>query len=223
MTDADYALGLEQGSAEWLAFKVGKVGASRIADITARLRSGAPGASRATYLGELISERLTGVTANGYSNAAMDWGKACEAQARARYAFENLCTVERVGIVVHPAPELLMSLASPDGLVGRDGLVEIKCPHVTNNHIEVLLGADIPGRYLQQMQWQLACTGRAWCDYVSFDPRMPPPMQIKIIRVERDEQTIGGLEDQVEAFLAEIADKVDELRQLYETAPSEAA
>jgi putative phage-type endonuclease len=215
MTETEYALALalEQGSPEWLAFKCGRVGASRIADITAKLKNGTSGASRAAYQGELIAERLTGIPANGYTNAAMQWGTECEPLARARYQFETLSVVARVGVVIHP--KLDMALASPDGLVGADGLVEIKCPHVTNNHIEALLGASVPGKYQQQMQWQMACTGRAWCDYVSFDPRMPEHMQIHVQRLERDDAVIATLEAEVEEFLEEIEERLATLRSRY--------
>jgi putative phage-type endonuclease len=209
-----YALNLVQGSEAWLAYKLGRVGASRIADITARLRNGSYGASRATYQGELIAERLTGVAQSTYVNSAMQWGTDNEPQARKAYRLKQFCLVEPVGIVLHQ--KIPNALASPDGLVDADGLVEIKCPHVSNNHIELLLGASIPGKYMQQMQWQLACTGRAWCDFVSYDPRMPDRMQIFIKRIERDSELIKSLEEEVEEFLNEIDARVASLRTKYD-------
>jgi len=213
LAEVEYALNLEQGSPEWLAFKCGKVSASRIADITARLRNGDPAASRLTYMGQLIAERLTGVPAETYSNAAMEWGRLWEPVARAAYQFERLCTVEQVGIVLHP--EIPGSLASPDGLIGDDGLVEIKCPQ-TGTHIETVLSRTIPGRYQQQMQWQLACTGRSWCDFVSYDPRMPEHMRIWIKRLERDAQRISQLELEVASFLDDMVERIRDLQNVYE-------
>jgi len=173
---------VRQGSEEWLAARVGKVGASRIADIVAKTKSGYS-TSRANYAAELIAERLTGKKAEGYTNAAMQWGTDNEPQARAMYEFMRNVSVVEVGIVLHPTIE--NAQASPDGLVGDDGLVEIKCP-LTATHIATLRGGEIDGKYMKQMQWQMACTGRAWCDFCSFDPRLPAEMQLHIRRVSRD-------------------------------------
>lgn len=201
-----------QGTPEWLTARVGKVTASRIADLTARTKSGW-GASRANYMAELIAERLTGIPAPQYTNAAMQWGTETEPQARAAYEFYSDEKVELVGFVEHPL--IAMTGASPDGLVGDKGLVEIKCPN-TSTHIDTLLGQSVPGKYISQIQWQLACTNRQWCDFVSFDPRMPESMRIFIRRVERDNRAIQQLEKDVRDFLSELAVKVLELRRLYE-------
>lgn len=190
----------EQGSAEWFSARLGKVSASRVADVIAKTKTGW-GASRANYAAELVAERLTGATAERYSNAAMAWGTETEPQARSMYEFMRDCGVVEVGTVLHPTID--MSCASPDGLVGDDGLVEIKCPN-TATHIETLLGDAIAGKYITQMQWQMACTGRKWCDFVSFDPRMPGDMQILVSRVARDDAMIADLEKHVVAFLAEV-------------------
>jgi putative phage-type endonuclease len=168
-----------QGSAEWKAIRVGKVTASRIADVVAKTKTGW-GASRANLMAELIAERLTGQAAEGFVNAAMQHGTDTEPQARAAYEFFTDATVDLIGFVPHPT--IAMAAASPDGLVGLDGLVEIKCP-LTATHIDTLLGQSVPGRYITQMTWQMACTGRTWCDYVSFDPRMPPSMQLFVKRI----------------------------------------
>src|SRR5262245_52881935 len=191
IAEVEYALNLVQGSDEWLAFKCGKVSASRMSDLTAKLRNGEPSASRNTYMGQLIAERLTGLPSDSYSNQAMDWGKAFEDEARAAYQFDQLVTVEPVGIVLHP--HIVNSLASPDGLVGDDGLIEVKCP-LTGNHIEAVLSGKIPDRYQQQIQWQLACTGRQWCDFVSYDPRMPEHMRLWRKRLQRSDLRISQLE-----------------------------
>jgi len=198
-----------QGSPDWFAARLGKVTASRVADVVARTKSGW-GASRANYAAQLIAERLTGVPAEGYSNAAMQWGTEMEPQARAEYAFMRDADVIEVGFVAHPT--IAMSGASPDGLVGDDGLIEIKCPN-TATHIDTLLGGDIPMKYQWQMQWQMACTGRQWCDFVSFDPRMPEYARLFVARGTRDDRQIKALEKDVIDFLAEVEDKVAQLER----------
>jgi putative phage-type endonuclease len=209
--EKEYALALEQGSPEWHEFKVGKVGASKIADITAKLRGGTYGASRATYLGELIAERLTGVAADGFKSPAMQWGSDTEPMARAAYQFRTLSPVARVGCVLHPKIE--DALCSPDGLIGSDGLVELKCPN-TSTHCDFMLGAAIPDRYIQQVQWQLACTGRIWCDYASFDPRLPEDLRLWVHRIERDDNRIEELEDEVKGFLRDLELRLKDLGNL---------
>lgn len=203
---------MEQGSPEWLALRAGKVTASRVADVIARTKTGW-GASRANYMAELIAERLTGQPAPSFSNAAMQWGTDKEPEARDYYAFITGATVEQIAFVHHPT--VADSGASPDGLVGDDGLVEIKCPS-TSTHIDTLLGAVGPSKYMTQMQWQLACTGRKWCDFVSYDPRMPESMQLFVTRIERDDDVIAVLEKDVAEFLAEVAEKVAALTERYE-------
>ncbi|MEJ0093302.1 MAG: lambda exonuclease family protein [Methylocella sp.] len=200
-----------QGSAEWHAARCGRVTASRVADVIAKTKSGW-GASRANYMGELIAERLTGEPAEKYTNAAMAWGTEKEPEARAAYEMATETWVSEVGFVLHPRIEC--SGASPDGLVGADGLIEIKAPN-TSTHIETLLGQNVPSRYVTQIQWQLACTGRAWCDFVSFDPRLPEAMRLFTSRVTRDERLIASLEAEVAAFLIELNDKVLALTDLY--------
>lgn len=201
-----------QGSAEWFALRLGKVTASRVADIVAKTKTGW-GAGRANYAAQLIAERLTGSVAESYTNAAMQWGTDNEPKARLAYEFETDAAVEQVGFIIHPT--IAASGASPDGLVAADGLVEIKCPN-TAGHIDTLLGQSVPAKYVTQMQWQMACTGRKWCDFVSFDPRMPESMCLFVSRVIRDDKLIAELEAAVTAFLAEVESKVAELTDLYE-------
>lgn len=208
---------MEQGSPEWKALRAGKVTASRVADVIARTKTGW-GASRANYMAELIAERLTGQPAPSFSNAAMQWGTDKEPEARDYYAFITGAAVEQIAFAHHPT--LADSGASPDGLVGDDGLVEIKCPN-TATHIDTLLGAVGASKYMTQMQWQMACTGRKWCDFVSYDPRMPESMQLFVKRVDRDDDLIAVLEKDVAEFLAELAEKVGALNALY--APQKAA
>lgn len=205
---------LEQGSPEWFAARCGKITASRVHDVIARTKSGYA-ASRKNYEAQLIAERLTGTVANSYSNAAMQWGIDTEPQARAAYELRSGYDVLETGFTIHPRIE--NAGASPDGLIGEDGMVEIKCPN-TATHLETLLGAKIPAKYVTQMQWQMACEGRLWCDFVSFDPRLPDHLQIFSSRVERDDNRIKELETEVIGFEAEIVRKLDELSKQYEVA-----
>ncbi len=195
---------MEQHSDEWHAARLGKATASRISDIVAKTKSGW-GASRANYEAEMIAERLTGAAAEHFHNAAMQRGTDTESQARAAYEFMTDIEVEEIGFVDHPSIE--MSGASPDGLAGHEGMVEIKCPH-TATHLATLLGGSIPRKYMLQMQWQIACAGRAWCDFVSFDPRLPAKHQLFVKRIERDAEMIAELEEQVREFLVGIDAKI---------------
>ncbi len=203
---------MEQGTPEWKAERAGKATASKIADIVAKTKTGW-GASRANYMAQLVAERLTSQPTEGYSNAAMQHGTATEPEARDAYAFATDADVSQVGFVAHPSIE--WSGASPDGLVGDDGLVEIKCPN-TATHIETLLGDGIDRKYVMQMQWQMACTGRKWCDFVSYDNRMPGSMALHVQRVHRDDALIASLETDVREFLKEVAKQVADLQSKYE-------
>jgi putative phage-type endonuclease len=200
-----------QGSPEWHALRIGKVTASRVADVVAKTKTGW-GASRANYMAELIAERLTGEPAERFSSTAMQWGTDMEPEARAAYEMWTDTAVEPVAFVLHPT--VGDSGASPDGLVGTDGLVEIKCPN-TATHLDTLLGQSVPGKYVTQMQWQMACTKRQWCDFVSYDPRLPEKMQLYVERLYRSDDQIQQLEIAVAAFLRELDDKVDALTARY--------
>ena len=204
---------IPQGSIQWHEQRLGKVTASRVADVIAKTKTGW-GASRANYMAELLVERLTGNPTEGFTNAAMQWGKDQEPAARETYEFINACVVEPAPFVDHPT--IPMAGASPDGFVGADGLVECKCPN-SATHSDTLLGDPIPAKYVAQMQWQMACAGRKWCDWVSFDPRFPASMRLFIQRVERDDKMIGELEKAVTEFLLELDGKVTALRSKYET------
>lgn len=200
-----------QGSPEWFAARLGKVTASRVSDVCARTKSGYS-ASRANYMSDLIIERLTGQPIETFTNSAMQWGLDKEPEARAAYEFLTDRDVKLAGFVDHPT--IAMCGASPDGFVDGDGLVEIKCPN-TATHIETLLGAQIDRKYLLQMQWQMACTGRKWCDFVSYDPRLPEPMRMHVQRIERDDKLIAEIAEEVVAFLDELAAKIKKLTELY--------
>ena len=210
---------MEQLSDAWVAARIGKVTASRIADMTAKTKTGW-GASRANYAAQLVAERLTGTVQESYTNAAMQHGIDTEPEARAAYAFRTDAEVVEVGFIDHP--RIPMTGASPDGLVRGDGVLELKCPN-TATHIDTLLGGTVPGKYIAQMQWQMACAGRNWCDFVSFDPRMPESMRLFVYRVPRDHAVITDLEKQVADFLAELDAKVTALRNIYERNRAEAA
>ena len=201
---------MEQRTEEWFAARCGKVTASRVADIIARTKTGYS-ASRENYLAQLVCERMTGKPAESYSNAAMQWGTDQEEFGRAAYEAAKDVLVEEVGFVVHPTIE--DAGASPDGLVGLFGLVEIKCPN-TATHIQTLLDQKVPEKYNIQMQWQMACTGRQWCDFVSFDPRMAEGLQLFIKRVEYDPLYVAQLEKEVINFLMDVQDKIQQLNKL---------
>ena len=203
-----------QGTAEWHAIRVGKVTASKVADIIAKTSKGYA-ATRANYAAQLITERLTGLPTEGFTNDAMRCGTETEPEARAAYEFNRAETVEQIAFVNHPT--IGETGASPDGLVGDHGLIEIKCPN-TATHIETLIGGSVPAKYITQMQWQMACTGRKWTDFVSYDPRMPESMRFFCQRVNRDNAMIAELEREVIAFLNEVRGKVIELRRRYEPA-----
>jgi putative phage-type endonuclease len=201
-----------QRTEDWYAARLGKVTASRVADVVAKTKTGYS-ASRANYMAELICERLTGQRGDSYQNAAMVWGTETEPKARAAYEAETGALVEGVGFVPHPT--ITMAGASPDGFVADDGLVEIKCPN-TATHIDTILTETIPAKYNTQMQWQMACTGRNWCDFISYDPRVPEKMQLWVKRVERDQKLIDELENDVFNFIEELETKIDALKEKYD-------
>ena len=201
---------VEQRSPEWFASRLGKVTASRVADVIAKTKSGYS-ASRDNYMAQLICERLTGQQGESFTNAAMTWGTETEPLARSAFEAYADVMVEEVGFVPHPSIE--MSGASPDGLVGLFGMLEIKCPN-TATHIDTLLSQTVPGKYITQMQWQMRCCERQWCEFVSFDNRLPQDLQLFVKRVEFDPEYVAMLEKEVIQFLAELDDKVNKLTNL---------
>lgn len=201
---------LKQGSAEWRAARAGSLGASQVHDALARTKSGWA-ASRENLLAELVLGRLLGDTPAGFVSDAMRWGTETEPQARAAYALQQNVDVVEVGLIQHPF--IPNTHASPDGLVGDDGLIEIKCPN-SATHLDTLLHGTIAPRYVTQMQWQMACAGRAWCDFVSFDPRFPVDMQVWVQRIEADPMRIVGLEVDISAFLHEVDQRLAQLLEL---------
>lgn len=203
---------MQQGSPEWHQARLGKLTASRIKDAVARTKTGW-GASRANLMATLICERLTGQPTPSFTSDAMRWGTETEPQARAAYSLNTGIDVEEIGFIDHAA--ISMAGASPDGLIGDVGLLEIKCPN-TATHLDTLLRGDCPADYIPQMQWQMACTARGWCDFASFDPRLPEPMRLFVVRVHRDEALIAELETMAREFLAELDGKVETLRARFQ-------
>jgi putative phage-type endonuclease len=199
-----------QRSDAWHEIRLGKSTASRIADIIAKTKSGYS-STRDNYMAQLVCERLTGKKGESFTNAAMQHGTDTEPLARSAYEAFSDVMVEEVGFIQHPKIE--MAGASPDGLVGLFGMLEIKCPN-TATHIDALLTETVPTKYITQMQWQMACAQRQWFDFVSFDPRIRQDLQLFVKRVEFDASYVAMLEEEVIQFLKELDIKVNKLNNL---------
>ena len=199
---------MEQRSEEWFQARLGKVTASRVIDVLAKIKSG-ESASRRNYKIQLVSERLTGERQESYINQAMQDGIDREVFARDRYVQEH-GGVEEVGFMQHPTLE---AGASPDGLVGDDGIIEIKCP-MGSTHTESLMSQDVPSKYIPQIQFQLRCSGRKWCDFVSYHPMFPKHLQLFVKRVEADEVYQAELDKEIELFLVEVQTIIDKLGEI---------
>jgi putative phage-type endonuclease len=197
---------------DWWADRLGKVSASRMADLMARTKSGY-GAGRKNYLTELALQRLTGERQETYTTAAMEWGIETEPQARLAFEFDTDMEVEAdIDFILHP--RIREAGASPDGLIGDNQVLEIKCPN-SATHLDFLRTGQIPRKYVLQMQWQLACTDRVMNYYASFDPRFPEPMELRWLEVPRDDKLISEMEAEVEEFLWELRETIDELKERY--------
>jgi putative phage-type endonuclease len=203
------ALPFAQGTPEWLAARTGRITASRMSAIMAKGKNGAPSATRSACMGELIAEYLTGQSGETYTNADMQRGTDLEPLARAMYEVKTGQMVSEVGLVLHPKNDRWG--ASPDGVVGSDGLLEIKCPR-THIHIEYLLAGKPPAQYLPQMAWQAACCGREWVDFASYDAKMPEDLQLFVVRYLPAPAYIAELEQEAAAFLEEMMAKVKKLQ-----------
>ena len=199
---------MEQRTEEWFQARLGKVTASRVADVLAKIKSG-ESASRRNYKIQLVSERLTGEKQETYINQAMQDGIDREFYARERYV-QQFGEVEEVGFVKHPTLE---AGASPDGMVGEDGILEIKCP-MGSTHTETLMTQDVPSRYIPQIQFQLLVTGRKWCDFVSYNPMFPEHLQVFVKRVEADPVYQKELESEVKQFLSEVDNVINKLKEI---------
>lgn len=200
-----------QGTDEWFAARLGKVTASRIADVMMKPTT----AGYQNYRSQLICERLTGRPTETFQSAAMQHGTDTEPQARAVYTMATGNMVQQVGFIDHPT--IPMCGASPDGLIGEDGLVEIKCPQPTE-HIRMLTGGEPKRNYVLQMQWQMACTGRLWCDFENFNPDFPDEMQTHILRIEADHTLQDEIASAVAAFLDDVEETMAKLPKIAEAA-----
>jgi len=203
-----------QGSPEWFLQRLGKATASRISDVIAKTKSGYS-TSRENYMVELALERITGARQECFVNDAMRWGTETEPLARAAYEAQTGELVQEVAMIDHPT--IAMAGASPDGLVSKSGLIEIKCPN-SATHMQTLLAGKPAGKYITQMFWQMACTQRDWCDFVSFDPRFPEHLQLFVTRVNRDDVAIKAMENEVSAFLSELDKMVLQLNEMKKAA-----
>ncbi|NYS09359.1 hypothetical protein PBR31_00052 [Xanthomonas phage PBR31] len=200
---------MEQRTDEWYAARLGRATASNFGKVLAKIKTG-EAADRRNYRAQLVIERLTGNRQEGYSNAAMQWGTEQEPFARIAYMADRGLDVQEIGFIQH---ETLMAGCSPDGLIGTDGLIEIKCP-VSATHIETLKTQHMPLEHMPQVQGQMWIAGREWCDFVSYDPRMPEKLQMFVQRVPRDEQYIKALAFEIERFLKEVAAEVTALQKI---------
>jgi len=209
---ADIA-GALQRTESWYADRCGKVTASPIFKVYKKLKNGSYSSERETYFFQVLGEVLTGVPASGVKSAAMQRGIDKEAEAREAYTRKTNYPVYEAPFIVHPRIE--RAGASPDGFVGDDGLVEIKCP-LTATAAKVLLTDYLDETYAAQIQWQLACTGRQWCDYVVYDDRLPEPLRLYIRRIERNDALIADVEKEVVKFLEEIDEAVSALNRKYQ-------
>ena len=196
-------IGIKQGTEEWHQIRLGKVTASRVADVMSKVKTG-ESAGRKNYKMDLVVERLTNNPTNSFSSPAMQWGTETEPLARMAYEAFTGVFVDQVAFCNHPTIKNFG--CSPDGVI-RDGLIEIKCPNTTT-HVDYLMAGIPPAKYVPQMQTQMACTGAKWCDFVSFDPRLPPELQLFVVRLDRDEAYIHEIEEEVKQFL-------DEVEQIY--------
>lgn len=200
---------MRQGSDEWFAARAGFCTASRFKDVLAKIKTG-EAATRRNYRLQLVTERLTQRPCDTYTNAAMEWGTATEPFARAAYEGARTLMVDEVGFIRHPAVAFVG--CSPDGLVGDDGGVEIKCPHNSMVHVETL-ECGMPPEHAAQVQGAMWVTNRKWWDFVSYDPRMPPHLALHVERVERDDAYIAKLAEEVGKFLAEVEQMVQRLSE----------
>ncbi len=206
---------MEQRTEEWFQARLGKVTASRISDVIAKTKTGVS-TSRQNYLIQLVSERLTGKKGDSYVNQAMLDGIEREDAARSLYMLNKDVDVTEVGFFDHPV--IKNSGASPDGAVHAEiegkyaGLIEIKCP-IETTHTNTLMSKSVPSKYISQMQWQLACTGAKWVDFVSYNPNFPEELQLFVARVDRDNAYIAELEAEVIKFLDEVDQTIIKLKE----------
>jgi putative phage-type endonuclease len=201
-------INIEQGSDEWKVARLGHVTASNMADVMSKGKGSGEAIGRYKYKVRLVAERLTQTAAESFSNAAMEWGVEQEQFAAMEYEAANNVLTDKTGFWLHP--EIKWLGVSPDRLVGHEGLIEVKCPNTTT-HLGYLFENKIPTDYFKQIQCQLWVTGRQWCDFVSYDPRLPKRNQLLIVRTERDESLIAEMEAETLKFLDEVENLIIKL------------
>lgn len=199
----------EQNSPNWLKEREGRITASRMADVLNMLKRGGESQKRKDYRTELLAERLTGRAVEHYVSPEMEWGFEMEPAARAEYELRSGNSVDKIGFILHPVFDF--AGASPDGLIGDDGLVEIKCP-ATTTHLEYLQAGVVPEEYKAQMLWQMVCCERKWCDFVSFDPRLPEWGQFFCVRYEFDAEAAKAMEAEVVSFNLSIDEAIEKMK-----------
>ena len=197
-----------QSSIEWLMDRCGKVTASRFKDVIDTLKNGKPGAARERYLWEVVIERLTGKPTEHYTSTAMQWGTEREVFARIDYEAKTGAFVTETGFIPHPSIDLCGG--SPDGLIGDDGGIEIKCPFNSAVHLGTILNG-MPEDHMAQVQGLMWITGREWFDFVSFDPRMPAELQMYVQRIPRHNEFIVNMEYKIIAFQSDAAALIESL------------
>lgn len=190
---------IEQGSDEWLALRLGKLTASRFKDVLTKGRGDAPSKTRQAYMMQLVAERLTNQPQDSFSSKAMEWGNECEPRACAAYELKHDIDVKHCAFIEHD----INVGVSPDGLVGSNGLLEIKCPN-TVTQIQRVLKGEFPKEYMSQVQGQLWVSERDWCDFVSFDPRISTDADYFEVRVYRDDAYIKNLASECQKFTDEM-------------------
>lgn len=200
-------LDFPQGSTEWLAARAGKVTASRISDVLAKIKTG-EAAARRDYKTQLVAEILTGKPQDiGFINADMQWGIENEPLARSAYEMKMGALVDQCGLVLHPTID--RAGASPDGFSGKVGL-EIKCPK-TATHLQYMMDGTPPAKYQPQMLWQMACMGTEAVDFVSYDPRLPEDLRLFVVQFQRDDKEIERMEKEVRQFLSEVDEMLEKI------------
>ena len=201
---------IAQQSDEWFEARLGRITASRVTDVMAKGRGGAPSATRKNYMMQLLCERLSGTREETFQSPAMSRGNELEPLARFAYELNTGRAVAEAPFVLHPT--IANFGASPDGIVGSSGLLEIKSPN-TAQHVAVIQSGKHDPQYEWQMLAQMSCTGRDWVDFVSYDDRMPPPLDYVCYRFERDSRRIIEMESAVIEFLQELDELEKDMRK----------
>lgn len=200
---------IEPNTPEWKGARAGKITASRASDVIAFAKKGAePLKARTDYIGDIVAEILTREPKRGPRASSLDWGHDVEGIALAAYCVETGTIIERSTFLIHP--DFPYIGATPDALVGTVGQVQVKCPENPCNHVHALR-KGMPQEHMPQVQFELWVTGRAWCDFVSYDPRMPGHRRLYRQRIPRDEPYIAMLAEHTHSLWAEVREAVDYL------------